>query len=220
MTASVTQPSIFAGRRVLFVMAAEAELGPKLRQRITPLMTGVGPVEAAVTLTAGLSTLERDGNLPQVVVSLGSAGSRVLEHGRVYQASDVSYRDMDASPLGFAKGETPFLGLPATLVLPYIVPGLPRAGLSTGAGVISGFGYDAIRAEMVDMETYAVCRAASRFRLPLIALRGISDGHSELTRVEDWSDSLELIDRNLAEALDRLADAFTSDAIPLPAVED
>ncbi|MFN3520539.1 MAG: 5'-methylthioadenosine/S-adenosylhomocysteine nucleosidase, partial [Sphingomonas sp.] len=38
---------MMGGRRVLFVMAIDAEYGPHLQARITPLMTGVGPVEAA-----------------------------------------------------------------------------------------------------------------------------------------------------------------------------
>ena len=36
----------------LFAMAAEQEYGPALRARIKPVMIGVGPVEAAVNLTA------------------------------------------------------------------------------------------------------------------------------------------------------------------------
>ena len=31
---------------------------------------------------------------------------------------------MDASPLGFPKGETPFLGLPAQVDLPFRIPGV------------------------------------------------------------------------------------------------
>ena len=43
----------FANRRpgvadILYVMATELEYGPELRSRITPLITGVGPVEAAL----------------------------------------------------------------------------------------------------------------------------------------------------------------------------
>lgn len=93
-----------AGRRVLFVMAAEAEYGPHLRARFTPLMTGVGPVEAGVVVSAALSRLSAAGNFPDLVVSLGSAGSRTLEQTAVYQVASVSYRDMDASVLGVEKG--------------------------------------------------------------------------------------------------------------------
>ena len=91
-----------AGRDVLFVMADKAEYGPCLQQRFTPLMTGIGPVEAAVQLTATLAALALQGSLPDLVVSLGSAGSRVLEQTEVYQATSVAYRDMDASDYSVA----------------------------------------------------------------------------------------------------------------------
>src|SRR5688500_16321623 len=102
---------------ILYVMAAPAEYGPHLRARITPLMTGIGPVEAAIVVTRALAEAKAAGSLPSLVVSLGSAGSRTLEQCEVYQAYSVSYRDMDASALGFAKGQTPLLDLPPVLPL-------------------------------------------------------------------------------------------------------
>ncbi|RQP06219.1 MAG: 5'-methylthioadenosine/S-adenosylhomocysteine nucleosidase [Paracoccus sp. BP8] len=212
MTAS---PDLLAGRRVLFVMALDAEYGPQLRARISPLMTGVGPVEAAVELTAALSRLAARDELPELVVSLGSAGSRRLEQLGVYQVSTLEYRDMDASPLGFARGETPMLGLPVRVELPLQIPGIASASLATGASIVSGPGYDAIAAEMVDMESYAVLRACQRFRLPLIGLRGISDGAEELAHLSDWTQYLHLVDERLAAAVDRLAEALESGALAL-----
>jgi adenosylhomocysteine nucleosidase len=189
---------------ILYVMAVANEYGPALRARISPLMTGVGPVEAAVALTAELSSRAATGTLPHYVVSLGSAGSRNLEQTGIYQASSVSYRDMDASVLGFEAGVTPFLGLPATLPLTPLVPGLRTARLSTGGDIVSGSAYDAIDAEMVDMETYALKRAAMRFAVPLIAVRGISDGDEDLEHIDDWTRYLHIIDGKLAEAVDRI----------------
>lgn len=189
---------------VLCVMAAPAEYGAALQARIQPLMTGIGPVEAAIALTAALARLQAAGDLPDVIVSLGSCGSRDLEHAAVYQAASVAYRDMDASPLGFPKGVTPLLNLPAVMPLPCPIPGVPTARLSTGANVVSGAGYDAIDADMVDMETFALLRAAQTFGVPLIALRGVSDGRSELTKLEDWTSTLHHVDANLAGAWDRL----------------
>ena len=152
-------PDFLAGRRVLFVMAVDAEYGEHLRRRITPLMTGIGPVEAAVVLTTELARMQMQDDLPELVVSLGSAGSRQLEQAAVYQVSAVEYRDMDASALGFEKGVTPLSGLPARTELGLRIPGLPDAAIATGASIVSGADYDAIAAEMVDMETYAVLRA-------------------------------------------------------------
>ena len=131
-----------------------------------PLMTGVGPVEAGITLARALARLEGRGPLPDLVVSLGSAGSRRSKQAEVYQAVSVSYRDMDASAFGFEKGVTPFLDLPATQPLPFRIPGIREATLSTGATIISGSAYDAIAEDMVDMETFACLRAArlSAFR--------------------------------------------------------
>ena len=204
----------FANRRpgvadILYVMATELECGPELKSRITPLMTGVGPVEAAISLTEHLTKLSLEDRLPLLVVSLGSAGSAQLEQCGLYQASEVSWRDMDASALGFEVGVVPFLDLPATQTLGPFVPGIPMATLSTGANVVSGRGYDGIVEHMVDMETYAVLRACQRFGLPLIALRGISDGDRDLGKLADWTQYLGIIDVKLAAAVDRLEAAVS-----------
>lgn len=191
-------------------MAADAEYGPNLQKRFVPLMTGVGPVEAGVRLGAELARLKIEGGLPDLVVSLGSAGSRSLEQTEIYQAVFVSYRDMDASPLGFEKGTTPFLDLPAIVPLTHRVPGIKEASLSTGAGIISGEAYAGIAADMVDMETFAVLRACQLFGVPLIALRGISDGAADLKHVGDWTEYLHIIDERLAAAVDRLQAAIAS----------
>jgi len=205
----------FAHRRpgvpdILYVMAVANEYGPALKARITPVMTGVGPVEAAVVVTRALAKLEAEDRLPQMVVSLGSGGSHTLEQLGVYQATSISYRDMDASALGFAKGETPFLGLPAVLTPGLVVPGIPSASLSTGANIVSGRGYDGIEADIVDMETYAVLRACQLFKLPLVALRGISDGAEELREINDWTRYLHIIDERLAAAVDKLEQAVAA----------
>ena len=202
-----------AGHRVLFAMAAEAEYGPHLKRLFAPLMTGVGPVEAGVATAAALAEQEAGEGLPDLVVCLGSAGSRTLGQAEIYQAVSVAYRDMDATALGFPAGVTPFLDLPAVLDLPLRVPGLPEATLASGASIVSGAGYDATGADMVDMETYAVKRAAMRFGVPLIGLRGISDGAAELRHIGDWTDYLHVIDEKLAGAVETLATALASGAV-------
>jgi len=197
-----------AGKTVLFVMAADAEYGVFLRTRISPLMTGVGPVEAAVVLTKELARLSSHDDLPDLVVSLGSAGSASLEQAEIYQVSAVSYRDMDASAFGFEKGKTPFLDLPVSVELPLRIPGIPAATLSTGANVVSGAAYQSIDAEMVDMETFAILRTCQSFNIPLIGLRGISDGRHDVNHIDDWTQYLHLIDKKLALAVDGLQTAL------------
>jgi adenosylhomocysteine nucleosidase len=201
--------SRFGPKTVLCVIAAAPEYGPALRVRIRPLITGVGPVEAAAVVAHALAELKAEGALPDMIVSLGSAGSRTLDHARVYRVSHVAYRDMDASVLGFPKGETPYPRLPAILPLAEGPASLPPARLATGGSVVSGAAWDAIDADMVDMETFAVVRAAARFNVPVLGLRGVSDGRTDLSQLSHWTDALAEIDLRLAEALDLLHDHFT-----------
>ncbi|SFZ83584.1 adenosylhomocysteine nucleosidase [Devosia enhydra] len=192
---------------ILYVMATAQEYGPSLRGRIDPLITGVGLVETTLHLTEALTRRHFAGSMPKFVVSLGSAGSARLPPCSLHQASAVSWRDMDATPLGFARGVVPFLDLPPTLRLGPFIPGLSRATLSSGSDIVSGKAYDAIADDMVDMETYAVARVSRHFGLPLIGLRGISDGDAELGGLADWTRYLAIIDEKLADAVEQLETA-------------
>lgn len=214
---STASPSLVqcAGKKLLFVMAVDAEYGEHLRSRFTPLFTGVGPVEAGVAVAHTLAEFSARNQLPDLIVSLGSAGSRELEQTEIYQVASVSYRDMDASALGFESGITPFLDLPAELSLPLRIPAIPAARLSTGANIVSGSAYNVINAEMVDMETFSILRAAMRYPIPVIALRGISDGAAELHHIDNWTEYLHIIDEKLAVAVDALFAAMDNGEISL-----
>jgi len=193
------------GLRILFVMATEQEYGANLKKQIRPLITGVGPVEAAAATAATLADLSHAGHAPDLVFSLGSAGSRKLEHAAIYQISGVAYRDMDASPIGFEKGITPFLDEPAEIPIPHRIANVPVASISTGGAIVSGAAYAAIATDMVDMESFAILRAARRFDIPMIGLRGISDGRNDLTGLDDWTEYLHIIDEKLADTVDDFA---------------
>ncbi|WP_275285880.1 hypothetical protein [Halomonas elongata] len=44
--------------------------------------------------------------------------------------------------------------------------------------------------------------------MPLVVLRGISDGKAALNHVDDWTEYLHVIDEKLAAAVDRLGEAL------------
>lgn len=191
-------------KRALFVMAAEPEYGPHLRARFVPLITGIGPVEAALHVGIALARMEAAGTLPDLIVCLGSAGSRRCALGSVHQIGSVSWRDIDASALGVEPGVVPYLDEPKDLPLETPLD-LPIATLSSGGDVVSGDHWGRVSADMVDMETYAVARAARTFAVPLVGLRGVSDGPGELAGAPDWHKLLGYLDGELAKAVDLLA---------------
>lgn len=192
------------GIDILFVMAVGQEYGPRLSAMIDPLLTGVGPIEAALMTGTMLQRLHDAGQRPDLVISLGSAGSRRCAVGSIHQIGTVAWRDMDASRIGFAKGVTPFLDHPAAMPLPTPWPDLPVATLSTGANIVGGDDYAAIDADLVDMETFAILRACQHFAVPMIGLRGVSDGPGELDGINGWTALLGLLDTRLAAAIERL----------------
>ncbi len=185
-------------------MATTHEYGPHLQRRFDPVITGVGPIEAALGTAASLAIAARDGTLPDLVVSIGSAGSRTLPLGSVWQVASVSWRDMDATRIGVPKGVTPFADHPAEMPLVTPIDGWPTARLSTGADIVGGDDYAGIDADMVDMETFAVLRACQRFGVAVMGLRGISDGPGELDALGGWTAMLGVLDEALAVAVDRL----------------
>jgi adenosylhomocysteine nucleosidase len=196
-------------------MAADAEYGEHLKELFQPLMTGVGPVEASISLTRALNEAKAAGSLPDLVVSLGSAGSRRLKRTEVYQAVSVTYRDMNASAFGFEKGVTPFLDLPATQALPIRIPGVMEATISTGATIIANSAFDDIAEDMVDMETYACLRVCQTFGVPLVGLRGISDGDGDVNHIGDWLEYLHVVDEKLAGAVRKLEEGIAAGTISI-----
>jgi adenosylhomocysteine nucleosidase len=157
---------------------------------------------------SALQRLKDAGKLPDLVVSLGSGGSRRCAVGEIFQISHVSWRDIDASRLGFTKGVTPFLDHP--VAIPLSTPlDWPTATLSTGGNVVGGDDYAAIDADLVDMESFAILRSCQHFGVPMMGLRGISDGPGELSGMLEWTALLDLLDERLAVAVDRLFDLAT-----------
>lgn len=199
-SASLSLKSV-GSRTVLYVMATEAEYGDELKRRFSPFMCGVGPVEAGVRLGLALAKADKQ---PDVIVSLGSAGSRTLEQGAVYEVNGLAYRDMDASAFGFEKGTTPFLDLPRLVSVEPIIPSVQKASLSTGANVVSGEGYDTVSEDMVDMESFAILRVCQMVGARFVGLRGISDGAKPVEGLSDWTQFLHVIDERLAAAVDAL----------------
>ena len=119
----------------LVVIALELEGQGLFEQAaVNVLYTGLGKVNAALSLSRRLASLRAQSALPKMVVNFGTAGSRTFATGSVVACRSFVQRDMDVTGLGFALGETPFESLPATLAFPAVFPHLPEGVCGTGDG--------------------------------------------------------------------------------------
>jgi predicted 5'-methylthioadenosine/S-adenosylhomocysteine nucleosidase len=112
---------------ILIAMALPAEAAGVFESAgVEVLFTGVGKVNAAVTLTRYLVRLRHESAGPPLVLNFGTAGSARIPARTLVACRRFVDRDMNVSALGFAHGETPFDELPPTLEFPGVFTDLPR----------------------------------------------------------------------------------------------
>lgn len=172
----------------LVVIALELEgQGSFERAEIGVLYTGLGKVNAAISLSRRLATLRAQGLLPSLVVNFGTAGSRTFATGSVIACREFVQRDMDVTGLGFALGETPFESVPAKLSFPPVFSGLPEGVCGTGDRFETGAA--GLACDVIDMEAYALAKACLAENVPFACAKYISDGADEAA-AGDWHASL------------------------------
>ncbi len=158
------------------------------------LFTGVGKVNAAYALSTHIAK-----NNPQMIINMGTAGSRKHAGGTVINPTQFVQRDMDVTALGFEKYKTPFSDDPVV-----IEHGQRFEGLDTGvcgSGDDFATGEEAASFDCVDMEAYALSLICQRGDLPFACLKFISDGADDGADV-DWNESLKTAAKALRKVLE------------------
>ena len=86
----------------LIAVALEDEIGRDLLTGWRVVYTGIGKVNALITL--GKAIREKR---PKHIINFGTAGSSSPDLSGLHEVTLFKQRDMDVSPLGFEIGETP-----------------------------------------------------------------------------------------------------------------
>ena len=173
---------------LLVVIALELE-GQGLFERadVSVLYTGLGKVNAAISLARRLATLRVRGTAPELVLNFGTAGSRSFATGSVVACREFVQRDMDVTGLGFALGETPFESVPAKLSFPSVFGHLPEGVCGTGDRFETGVA--GLACDVIDMEAYALAKTCLVEGVPFACAKYISDG-ADASAANDWQASL------------------------------
>ncbi|MBI6943851.1 nucleosidase [Pseudomonas putida] len=175
----------------LFVFALEAEAG-SLFDEMNTVFTGIGKVNAAIALTRAIHQRR-----PKLIVNLGSAGGQGRSKGEVVCCTRFVQRDMDVTPLGFARYETPFADIPVLLEHGHAMPGLPLG--TCGSGDSFEINHGDAPYDIVDMEAYVLALIARSEGIPFVCLKYISDDAGS-DAAGDWSVQVHLA----AEAFKRV----------------
>ena len=151
------------------------------------IVTGVGKINAAVTLAKQLSS----GQFNRVVVlgTAGGIGAGVVSLDVIYQITEVLQHDFElASPTIVPAGEV-VLAETATMATgdQFVTSDEQRAHLSS------------LGAELVDMEGYAFARVCEVFEIPLQIFKIASDFADSSTTMQEWDDIVHAKSRQLRE---------------------
>ena len=164
--------------RILIVCALEMETQNQLDD-YEVLYTGVGKVNANYYLTSYLSrSLGWTINKPKLIINYGTAGSKV--YNGIVDCTRFIQRDMDATPLGFKKGETPFESEPSMIDFNHIKNPIGKhLTCYTGDTFETDLTpYD----DVVDMEAYALAKTCRNFEIDFVSYKYISDDGD----ADDW----------------------------------
>lgn len=192
------------GGAPLFVAAVAGEAA-YLPDNAALLLTGIGTIPAAMTLSHVLADAAAAGVAPSRIVNLGTAGALHDGLSGVFEISQVWKYDFRLEVLSDISRYL----LPDVLeIAPVSSTGnaLPAATLATGDSFVSDSATRselAARAQLCDMEGYAIAAVAQRFGIPVTLLKQVSDNANE-TSVGNWAAAVDRGAQQLAAAVARL----------------
>ena len=171
MNNSLIQPA-----NTLIVVALEDELPTHLVAGWNVLYTGVGKVNAAIAATEAVLETR-----PIHLINYGTAGALNRSITGLNRVNHIVQRDMDARPLGFELGHTPFD------TTGHIDLGGPGVSLGTGDHFVTT--PPELVTDIVDMEAYALAKVARLFSIHFQCWKYISDNAND-DAADHWAENV------------------------------
>lgn len=156
------------------------------------LHTGIGKVNAAHAITRKIYQRR-----PEMIINMGTAGSRNHAGGTIVNPTRFIQRDMDVTALGFPLYQTPFSDDPIEIEYGQRFEDFPDGVCGTGDN------FDASASDVfdvVEMEAYALALIAQRENIPFLCLKYVSDG-ADGDAHKDWHEALHYTAERLHAAL-------------------
>ena len=178
--------------KILILVALKDELDANEIGDFKVYYSGVGKVNAAIKT---LQVIQK--HSPDLIINFGTAGSLnprlsgLLEVGSFYQ------RDMNASPLGFEVGQTPF---EEDIEITF-----GREGVTCGTGDKFVTSTPTLKTDIVDMEAFAIAKVCKLKNIDFRCFKFISDNANSEAK-DDWVDNVSLGAKLFIERIRSLED--------------
>ena len=177
----------FNPKTTLLVVALESELPRDLAVGWQVVYSGVGKVNAAITLCDALISHQ-----PKQVINYGSAGALRAGLSGLCRVTRFQQRDMDVRSLGFVLGQTPFED--------NVIIDFDGGGLSCGTGDQFVSAPPEMISDLVDMEAYALAKICQQKALEFHCFKFISDNADD-DAASDWVQQLAIGARLFASTI-------------------
>ena len=165
-------------KNILIVCALEQETQNELND-YNVLYTGVGKINATYELTKQLdyqNSINYDIR-SNLIINYGTAASKT--YSGLVDCTKFIQRDMDATPMGFKIGETPFDNEPSMIDFSHIKNPIGKnLTCYTGDSFVTDIQY----MDVVDMEAYALAKTCRNFGIDFVSYKYISDDGN----ADDW----------------------------------
>ena len=157
--------------KILIVSALEVETNNQLKG-CDVLHTGVGKINATYNLTKSLLL-----DYYSLVINYGTAASKT--YSGLVDCTKFIQRDMDATPMGFKIGETPYDNEPSMIDFSHIKNPIGKnLTCYTGDSFVTDIQY----MDVVDMEAYALAKTCRNLEIDFVSYKYISDDGN----ADDW----------------------------------
>jgi adenosylhomocysteine nucleosidase len=185
----------------LIVFAIDAEAQGRFDD-FAPLYCGIGKINAAYRLTHRLAEWRaRHGELPSLMLNLGSAGSAIFKAGEIVNCTRFVQRDFDVTALGHEPYVTPLDDVPWLLNNGLRYSAFPEGVCGTGDSFMTCS--TMTNWNVVDMESYALAKICWIENIPFGCLKYITDG-ADGQAAASWEAGLPETAKRLRNAVDIL----------------
>ena len=178
--------------RMLILVAIEDELKRSDLPNHQIEYIGIGKVNAVFNT---LNAIQK--HSPQQIINFGTAGSLDTKIKGLVEVSRFFQRDMDASPLGFEVGQTPF---EQDIEITF-----GREGVTCGTGDKFVTTTPKLKTDIVDMEAFAIAKVCKLKNIDFRCFKYISDNANNEAK-DDWVDNVSLGAKLFIEKIRSLKD--------------